>query len=140
MVDFSAPDFELYPRFRDALAHARVAELEPGDAIYIPTLWWHHVEALEAFNILVNYWWTETQIDGGSPLHALGHGILTVSHLPEAQREAWRALFDHFVFRRNGDPAAHIPPARRGILATSTPQLRRTIRKFLANILGQERL
>jgi hypothetical protein len=138
MVDFSAPDFERHPRFRQALAHARVADLEPGDAIYIPTLWWHHVEALDAFNILVNYWWTEAQMDGGSPLHALGHGLLTISHLPEEQREAWRALFDHFVFRRNGDPAAHIPPARRGILGASTPQLRRTIRQFLAAMLGRE--
>jgi hypothetical protein len=137
MVDFHAPDFEKYPRFRQALENARVADLEPGDAIYVPTLWWHHVEAPGPFNILVNYWWNETQLDGGSPLHCLGHGILTLSHLPEEQREAWRALFDHFVFRRNGDPAAHIPPARRGILAPSTPQLRRMIRKFLAGVLGR---
>ena len=32
LVDFHAPDFERYPRFREALRHAQVAELEPGDA------------------------------------------------------------------------------------------------------------
>jgi hypothetical protein len=57
LVDLRAPDFERFPRFRDALAHALVAELEPGDAIYLPPLWWHHVESLADLNILVNYWW-----------------------------------------------------------------------------------
>ena len=57
LVDFKAPDFERFPRFREALANARVAELEPGDAIYMPPLWWHHVESLATLNILVNYWW-----------------------------------------------------------------------------------
>jgi hypothetical protein len=57
LVDFKSPDFARFPRFREALAQARVAELEPGDAIYIPPLWWHHVESLAELNILVNYWW-----------------------------------------------------------------------------------
>ena len=57
LVDFKAPDFERFPRFREALANARAAELEPGDAIYMPPLWWHHVESLAPLNMLVNYWW-----------------------------------------------------------------------------------
>lgn len=57
LVDFKAPDFDRFPRFRDALAVAEIADLAPGDAIYIPTLWWHHVESQDALNILVNYWW-----------------------------------------------------------------------------------
>ncbi|HYC94772.1 MAG TPA: cupin-like domain-containing protein [Sphingomicrobium sp.] len=28
----------------------------PAEAIFIPGNWFHHVEALERFNILVNYW------------------------------------------------------------------------------------
>jgi hypothetical protein len=57
LVDFARPDFLRFPRFREALAGARVAELEPGDAIYLPPLWWHHVESLSELNVLVNYWW-----------------------------------------------------------------------------------
>ena len=57
LVDFHAPDFERFPRFKLALQHAQVAELEPGDAIYIPSLWFHHVESFDPLSILMNYWW-----------------------------------------------------------------------------------
>ena len=57
MVHVTAPDFDRYPRFASALEVAQEAELSPGDAIFIPRKWYHHVEALERFNVLVNYWW-----------------------------------------------------------------------------------
>lgn len=138
MVKVSDPDFETYPRFREALAAARVAELEPGDAIYIPTMWWHNVEALEPFNILVNYWWQDLPPDNGSAFEAMVHGIMAIGTLPEYQRAAWRSMFENYVFRPSGDnPAAHLPPAQRGILAESTPQLRQRIRQFLIRALGR---
>lgn len=131
MVSIQNPDFDRFPRFREALAAASVAELEPGDAIYIPTLWWHHVDSLAPFNILMNYWWIEAPLDAGSPWEAMAHGMMTVSHLPELRREAWRAFFDHYVFKTNGDPAEHIPPDKRGILGQSSVDLRAKIRGFL---------
>ena len=136
MVDLENPDFERFPNFREALKHALVADLEPGDAIYIPALWWHAVQATGELNILVNYWWNEAPADAGSPMHALGHGLLTISHLPEDKRRAWRVLFDHYVFRLNGDPAAHIPVSARGIIGRSTPELRRMIKQFLMRALS----
>ena len=57
MVHVTAPDLVRFPRFANALEVAQVAELLPGDAIFIPRDWFHHVEALERFNVLVNYWW-----------------------------------------------------------------------------------
>ena len=57
MVHVTAPDLDRYPRFASALAVAQATELLPGDAIFIPRDWYHHVEALERFNVLVNYWW-----------------------------------------------------------------------------------
>jgi len=57
MVHVTAPDFDRFPRFAKALEVAQVAELKPGDAIFIPRDWYHHVEALDRFNVLVNYWW-----------------------------------------------------------------------------------
>lgn len=60
MVHLTAPDFDQFPRFAAALEVAQAAELLPGDAIFIPRDWYHHVEAIERFNVLVNYWWDAT--------------------------------------------------------------------------------
>jgi len=136
MVDLDSPDYGRFPKFREAERHALVADLEPGDAIYIPALWWHAVQATGALNVLVNYWWTDHALDAGSPMHALGHGLLTLSHLPEHKRQAWRVLFDHYVFKTGGEPADHIPEQARGILGRSTPDLRRTIKQFLMRALA----
>jgi len=131
LVDLTAPDFDRFPKFREALKHARIAELGPGDAIYIPCLWWHGVEATGPLNVLVNYWWHGGPVDNESPLHALGHGLLAISPLSKRKRERWRTLFDHYVFQRGGDPAEHIPEPARGILGRSTSELRKFIRQFL---------
>lgn len=61
MVHVTAPDLDRYPRFAAALEVAQQAELAPGDAIFIPRDWYHHVEALDRFNVLVNYWWDATK-------------------------------------------------------------------------------
>lgn len=114
-----------FPRLRDAMMHAQVAELMPGDAIYIPPMWWHHVASLQQINALVNYWWT-AGIDGGratsSALDGLLHCILAFKSLGPAERAAWRGLLDHYVFGEE-DPAAHIPASARGILGPLTPEL-----------------
>ncbi|MEM7220921.1 MAG: cupin-like domain-containing protein [Pseudomonadota bacterium] len=52
-------DAERYPRFESALESARVVTLEPGDELYIPPLWWHHVESA-GFNLMVNSWYLDT--------------------------------------------------------------------------------
>jgi len=103
LVSFREPDFARFPRFREALAAALVAELGPGDAIYIPPLWWHHVESLERLNALVNYWWKgrpEAPADAPSAFGALHQSVKAFEHAPPEQRAAWDALFGHFVFRR----------------------------------------
>jgi len=135
MVDLDRVDFERFPKFREALRHALVADLEPGDAIYIPALWWHAVQANGPLNVLLNYWWSDSPPDAGSPMHALGHALLTMSHLPDDKRRAWRVLFDHYVFRDNGDPAAHIPASARGIVGRTTPEVRKSLRQFLIRTL-----
>lgn len=117
MVDVRAPDLARFPRFAEAMRHAQVAELEPGDAIFIPSLWWHHVEGLAPFNILVNFWWRDVPRWLGNPEDALLHAILAVRDLPPEQRDHWRALFDHHVFAATEEVTAHLPPEGRGILA-----------------------
>jgi hypothetical protein len=137
MVDFSNPDFDAFPRFREAVASALVAELEPGDAIFVPSLWWHHVEGLSPFNILVNYWWRDAPAFLGKPEDALNHAILAIRDLPEADRAQWRELFDHYVFTNGADVTDHIPEAARGILAPLDAQSAGRIRSFLLRSLSQ---
>lgn len=132
MVDLKRPDLDRFPRFGDALATALVGELEPGDALFIPSSWWHHVEALDPFNILVNYWWREARAFLGQPQDALHHAMLAIRDLPPAQKAHWRALFDHYVFDNGDQVTAHIPEAARGVLAPLTAETAGSLR---ANIL-----
>lgn len=115
LVDFAAPDFERFPKFREALAHALVAELAPGDALFIPPLWWHHVRSLELCNILINYWWGASH-GNNAGLDCLTHALISLRRMPAPQRAAWAALFQHYVFGNTDDAVAHIPEARRGML------------------------
>jgi hypothetical protein len=117
LVDFAHPDLERFPRFAQALERALVVDLEPGDAVFIPSMWWHHVEALEPFNVLVNYWWRQSPEHMDSPMAALFLALMTVRDLPPVQRQAWRTLFEHYVFGADDHTAAHVPPPARGALA-----------------------
>jgi len=117
LVDFKQPDLARFPQFAEAQRHGQVAELAPGDALFIPSMWWHHVEALDRFNVLVNYWWRQSPGYMDTPTTALMHAIMTVRDLPPAQRAAWAELFRHYVFEADDNTAAHIPPAARRVLA-----------------------
>lgn len=57
LVNLRAPDFNQFPRFKQALSRAQVADLAPGDALYLPKGWWHNVESFGPLNVLVNFWW-----------------------------------------------------------------------------------
>lgn len=137
MVDFHDPDFVAHPRFREAIEHALVADLEPGDALYIPALWWHHVEALDRFNVLVNYWWRDSARFLGQPQDALNHAILAIRDLPDDQKAFWRDQFDYYVFGNDEAVTAHIPEAGRSVLAPLTPETAGRIRSFLLRQLSK---
>ncbi len=135
MVDPLNPDFETYPRFRQALETAQFADLEPGDAIYIPTLWWHHVAAQAPINILVNYWHNDAARGGG--FLALVHAMLSIRDLPIAQRKAWRGWFDHFVFGEYApEAAAHLPDHAKGVNGPASPDRDEQIRRFVVQVLS----
>lgn len=131
MVSLVNPNLEKYPRYKIALAHAMSAELQPGDAIFIPSLWWHGVQALDKFNLLVNYWWNNSAQGSEDPYAALIHGVLTISSLPEKERHAWKHFFDHYVFKVNGHPLEHLPSDVHGVLGSMTPELYQLIRNYL---------
>lgn len=135
LVDFHAPDFEAFPKFKTALEHALIAKLEPGDAIFIPSMWWHHVEGKSAFNVLVNYWWRQIGHHAGTPMDAMQHAILAIRDLPELQRLLWQKQFEKYVF--NPQEQAHIPENARGILNKLDEQSARMLRATLLNKLNR---
>jgi hypothetical protein len=126
---FDAVGDPRWPRLQQALDQAQTAELEPGDAIYIPPVWWHHVASLEPLNALINYWWRSPPV-AEPGLNALMHCILAYKSLPPAERAAWKTLLDHYVFG-DADPAAHIPAERRGVLGPLTPEMEARLRRLI---------
>ena len=137
MVDFAAPDLDRFPRFAEALAQAEVAELDPGDVLIYPALWWHHVEALDAVNVMVNYWWDAVPGFVDTPQTTLLHGLLSLRDRPDSEKRAWAALFDYYLFGPADRPAAHLAEAARGALAPLTPIEARRLRADLLHRLNR---
>ena len=132
-ISMATKDFDKFPRYREALAASLVTELAPGDAIYIPSLWWHQVESTGVLNILINYWWggsIGTSDNASSPTNAMMHCLANMHDLTPPVRAAWKALFNHFVFDHT-KAAAHIPAERRGVLGALTEQDIRRIKDIL---------
>ncbi len=114
-----------------------MAELGPGDAIFIPSLWWHHVEGLDPFNVLLNYWRRRTPGHMDSPMNALMLALMSVRDLPDEQRAAWQEIFRHYVFEPSAETAEHIPEAARRSLALLTPEVARELRARLLQRLNR---
>jgi len=136
MVDPVRYDPSVNPKFEEAVSHALVAKMEPGNAIYIPSLWWHYVESKGPFNTLVNYWWDE--FENGSPINAMALALLLLREMPNHKKASWRTLFDHYVFDEDaGSSAAHIPAHAKGVLGPKSVQRDERIKTFLRSQLSQ---
>jgi hypothetical protein len=133
LVDLNNPDFERYPLFKDALAEAYSVELGPGDAIYIPMLWWHHVESLEKVNALMNYWWTGSSAPNAvspSAIDSLNIALLAMRDLNQNQRQAWRCMFDHYLFHQGIVPKSYIPEHQQHLLGDLSPEYVQSIKDY----------
>lgn len=137
LVDFENPDLKRHPRFAQAQEHARIVELSPGDALYIPSLWWHHVQGLARFNVLVNYWWKLSPKHVPNPVNALEHAMWSLRGRSNQERQAWKAIFDYYVFSDPGLATDHMPEAARGTLGEVDEATARRIRAKLINDLNR---
>jgi Cupin-like domain len=132
----SAPaDEKKYPLFSKVRDQALRAELQPGDAIYIPKLWWHQIESMASFNGLVNYWWDAFGGGPDAPYTALLLSMIAIAERPPRERQAWKAFFDHYVFRGNGHPLAHLPAEQHGMLGPLKPNNYAKIRAIVMHRL-----
>ncbi|MCP8897799.1 cupin-like domain-containing protein [Gilvimarinus xylanilyticus] len=138
LVSLHDPDFDRYPRYREALKNAYSAVLEPGDAIFIPMLWWHHVDSLAEVNGLMNYWWNGSigkPQQKPTPLQSLNFAAMAMRDLTPAQRNAWRAMFDHYLFKQGEDPQSYIPTHKQGVLGEMSPEFERQVKDWFIRLL-----
>ncbi|BCD99903.1 cupin-like domain-containing protein [Marinagarivorans cellulosilyticus] len=137
LVDFDNPDFEQFPKFRDAINTAQVAELEPGDALFLPSMWWHHVQSLAPFNVLVNYWWNDAPRYMTSGMNALYAAMLGIRDKPKHEREAWKHVFDYYIFNGANNATSQIPSEAQGLLGNLDELSARKLRALLINKLNR---
>ena len=137
LVDFAQPDFEKFPRFRDAIPHGLVANLEPGDALFIPSMWWHQVEAKSNFNVLINYWWNTYPKIRGQAMNVLYHALLSIKDRPEIEKRAWKALFDYYIFDSDSKAVECIPSESQGYLGPLDDNAARRLRSMLLQKLNR---
>jgi hypothetical protein len=135
LVDFHQPDLQRYPKFKNA--RALVVELEPGDALIVPSLWWHHVEGLSDFNALVNFWWSKGPTYVAAPMDALLHSLLAIKHLSKEQKLAWQSIYAHYVFNLDDEAFDYLPEAHQGLLTKEDALAARQLRSYLLNKLNR---
>lgn len=137
MVDMKNPDLYTYPNFEKALNKAQVAELEPGDVLIYPAMWWHQVDALDDFNVLVNYWWNEAPKFMDSPMNVILYSMLALRDRSVAEKESWKKLFEYYIFDDSDIPRAHIAELAQGPLAPIDIQTARKLRLMLLHKLNR---
>lgn len=130
-----APDEETFPLFEEIREQALRVELEAGDALYLPKLWWHKVESLAPINGLINYWWDAFAAGPDAPYTSMLLAMIAIAERPLAERQAWKAFFDHYVFRTNGHPLAHLAPDQHGLLGPLKPENYARIRARVMHML-----
>jgi hypothetical protein len=129
LVNLRAPDLDKFPLYPKAYAAALSVELEAGDAIYIPTPWWHHVESLSPFNVLVNYWWSENQVSSQLPFPMLIHTLQALKNMPPAQQQAWQSMLQYYMTEQDH---THIPEPAQGILGKPKQTVANFVHQWLA--------
>ncbi len=137
LADLSTPDFTRFPRLKNALKNAYVADLQPGDGLYYPSMWWHEVEAFDRFNAMVNFWWMEAKPYLASPMDALMHAMMSVRDRSIKEKAAWKALFDYYIFGDSEKVRAHLPPESHGVLANLDENQARRLGAMLRNNLNR---
>ena len=129
-------------RFVSKQASARDGRWWGGEPIWVTlqrqggiaaTMFWPGSEA-EIAGQRPRYW---KRFDGSLPVDARVDQVLAWLDLPPAQRQAWRALFDHYIFDADDQTAAHIPPHAQGVLAPITENQARHMRSVLLHRLNR---
>lgn len=137
IADLSQPDYSRFPRLKEAFKNAYVADLDPGDGLYYPNMWWHEVRAMDRFNVMVNYWWMTAAPHMGNPMDVLMHAMMSIRDRTDEEKQAWKALFDYYIFNDPEKVRKHLPPESHGAFANMDDNLSRQLRAMLRNNLNR---
>lgn len=92
------PDLERFPLFKTALQNAHVVELQPGEVLLVPPMWWHHVQSF-GLNVMIN---NRILLASLEQLIAMQKNLTQAIRLfykrPQAERAAARKLFQWELF------------------------------------------
>jgi Cupin-like domain len=92
------PDWEKFPRYRDAISKLQVAVLEPGNMLVVPPHWWHHVESF-GLNIMINNWFIPFSLELWNALGRCRAEAIAVFRERPDLRAAYAPRYDERVFR-----------------------------------------
>jgi hypothetical protein len=123
MVNIKEPDFKRFPRFKAALERAVHVEMRAGDALFLPSFWWHEVDSV-GLNIMINFWWSECPDADLDALKNMLECLAIARRMPRHRREIMRTFYDHFVFDNADDPFPSVPPEHHGMFAENGIKLR----------------
>jgi hypothetical protein len=88
MPNFASFDPERNPADDSPLAHFRRpvgTVVGPGDVLYIPHFWWHHIRTIEP-SLIINYWC------GGQAMNLAWHAGLAYKSVRGIYKGEWKAV------------------------------------------------
>jgi Cupin-like domain len=128
-------DLKRYPLFAEALKDARVVDLQPGEVLLVPPMWWHHVESF-GLNVMVNNRVFFASFEHFEEVYAnLTHAVRLFVHVPAERRARAMALYQQTLFAPGG--VVEPGPSHAAALAEETPEQARhraTTRKLAASL------
>ena len=73
----------------------------------------------------------------GNPLDIVMHGIMGIRDRSEAEKNAWREIFEYYVFGSAETPRQHLPAAMQGALGDLDDDTIRRLRAMIKNKLNR---
>ncbi|EFJ38451.1 hypothetical protein SELMODRAFT_402380 [Selaginella moellendorffii] len=102
-VNFVEPDYQKFPRFRDALKDSRVLVVDAGSAVFIPEGWFHQVDSA-ALTIAVNFWWASKQscaFDTPMDAYYLRRILVSLLDAEKVNKQQFPMQFTYIVLQRS---------------------------------------
>jgi hypothetical protein len=70
-------------------------------------------------------------------MHALYHALWTIRDRPEREKQAWKQVFDYYVFGPASRAGEHLPEQARGLLGPIDDSKARRLRAMLIDKLNR---